>query len=193
MGEWPKDARRRYESYRHSPLSWDPLKGGKRPLVAWNDDHTYDLGRDPGGQRFQTVSKRMLSGDYYPPDAISSFGPWIDEDREIRVGDRNLQRARVLPFSAWPVLWSMTEIFVAERTETTCILGYVTTKKHFGRGIWHAELSRRGDALEMHVTGFSGPASWQFWLGLPVARWLQKRAWRRAIEEFRVLGVGVEC
>jgi hypothetical protein len=98
-----------------------------------------------------------------------------------------LQRARLLPFSPRPGLWSMTEVFLAKRTPTTCSLGYVTTRKHFGRGIWQATLSVVEDDLELKVTGFSGPASWQFWLGLPVARYLQMRAWRRAIQEFTKL------
>jgi uncharacterized protein (UPF0548 family) len=129
----------------------------------------------------------MMSGHYYPPDVIECFGPWMDEGRDIRAGDRMLQRARLLPFSRWPGLWSMTEIYVAERTATTSTLGYVTTRRHFGRGIWKAELKREGGELTITVEGFSGPASWQFWLGLPVARYLQRRAWRRAIQEFSTL------
>jgi hypothetical protein len=179
--------RQRYEKYRLSELSWRLVEGGKLPLVAWKDHLSEDLGEDPDGNRFAEISKRMLDGRYYPPDTLEFFGPWMDEGREIRVGDRILQRARLLPFSSWPVLWAMTEVFTAERTATMTTLGYLTTKNHFGKGRWQATLERDGTRLRLTVDAISGPGSLLFWVGLPVARWLQMRAWRRAFETFRTV------
>lgn len=180
----PDSIRPRFERYRTARLTWDPVKGGKKPIVSWNDHLVSDVGPE---ENFDGIAGRMLDGHYYPPDVIDAFGPWMDEDREVAPGDRMLQRARLIPFLAWPVVWSITEVFVAERTEDRCSLGYVTTEKHHGRGIWRADLRKREGRLELQVTGISGPQSWLFWLGLPIARALQKRAWRRAIEEFRTL------
>lgn len=63
-------------------------------------------------------------------------------------------------------------------------MGYVTTAHHHGRGIWQACLERKGGVLTIRVRGIACPQSLLFWLGLPVSRYLQKRAWRRAIETF---------
>jgi len=84
-------------------------------------------------------------------------------------------------------VWSMVEIFVAERTEDHCRIGYVTSAMHHGRGIWRAELAWKEGRLSLRVKSTASPQSWLFWLGLPVARYLQLRARRRAIEEFEKL------
>lgn len=180
----PPDAASRYRRFASAKTNWDPVKGGKRPLLAWDDKLDVVLSRTASQDAFDRVCDRVLSGHYYPPDAIECYGPWMKEGREIRPGDRMLQRARLFPWLRNPGLWSMTEIFAAERSEEHCALGYVTTERHFGRGIWHATLVRKGETVELHVRGTSGPGSRLFWLGLPVARYLQKRAWRRAAEEF---------
>lgn len=180
-----ESVRRRFEPYAHSPLSWHVGQTGKPALISWHDHLEEDLGPDPYGSRFTEISQRMLSGRYYPPDAIEFFGLWQVERRDLRAGDRILQRARLLPFLPSIGLWAMTEAYVAESGDDTASFGYLTTRKHFGRGIWTATLRRTDGQLVLTVDGLSGPQSWLFWLGLPIARALQKRAWRRAVEEFR--------
>jgi hypothetical protein len=143
------------------------------------------LGEDPTGDRFRAISERMLTGRYYPPDAVEFFGEFQDRDGRLRVGDRVLQRAPFFPFTTALSAWSMVEIWLAEQTENRCQVGYVTTAHHHGRGIWQACLERRDDKLTVTVKGIAAPQSLLFWLGLPVARYLQKRAWRRAIESFK--------
>lgn len=63
-------------------------------------------------------------------------------------------------------------------------IGYVTTTRHHARGAWSAELRLREGALSIQVQSTASPRSALFWLGLPLARWLQLRARRRALEEF---------
>lgn len=166
-----------------APLSWHPVKGGNRALIAWDDDETYDLGSD--GPAFDEIANRMLGGNYYPPDALVVFGRFQRENRRIQVGDRLLQRAPLFRRWGGPKLFSAVEIIEAERTATHCAMGYVTTVRHHGRGIWHAVLTREGGQIRLHVWGTAMPQSWLFWLGLPIARATQRRAWRRAVEEFR--------
>lgn len=185
-GPMPESIRRRFEAYEDAPLTWhddDPLAVGP---FSWHDVMEKDLGADPLGSRFDEVASRMLEGRYYPPDALEFFGPW--QGGELRPGDRILQRARLLPFLPWPVLWAMTEVTVAHRDEKLCQIGYVTTRRHFGQGTWAATLRLSEGRLSLLVEGFNRPGSWLFWLGLPYARYLQKRAWRRAVEEFRKVG-----
>lgn len=191
MGGMPDQIRRRFEKYREAPVPWRLGESNRRPLICWVDERRKMLSKAQDAKAFAAVADRMLDGRYYPPDAIDFFGLWMDEDRPIRVGDRILQRARLLPFAAWPVLWAMTEVFTAERTNSTCTLGYVTTRRHFGRGEWRAKLTQTPEGLELEVNSTSGPYSWLFWLAMPIARTLQLRAWRRAFEEFTVLAGSV--
>lgn len=172
----------RFERYRQAPVAWDPIRGGKRGIVCFKDSLCGMIGEDTEG-RFDRISEKMLSGDYYPEDAVQFFGRFRDEDRHMRAGDRVLQRARLLPFLKGIYVWSMVEIYVAEKTGEHCRIGYVTTKKHHGRGIWTATLSRAEDGdLELTVNSTASPNSWMFWLGLPYARFLQLRARRRGIQ-----------
>ena len=171
----------RHQLAKEAPLSWHPDKGGKRGLICWDDDIEVSLGNDPSGERFTQISEKMLGGNYYPADAVVFDGEFRAQNRSLRVGDRVLQRAPVGPIG----FYSAVEIFRIERDFTHCAIGYVTTRRHHGRGIWQAELRRDGDDLKLHVFSTASPNSWLFWLGLPIARHLQLRARRRAIEEFR--------
>lgn len=98
-----------------------------------------------------------------------------------------LQNAPVLCVPFGPTFKSVVEIIVVERDETRCCIGYVTTVLHHGRGIWNAELSRSQGRLLLRVWSTACPNSWLFWLGLPLARGMQMRARRRAVDEFRRL------
>jgi len=161
-------------------VTWHPAERQIPGPFAWKDALEEDLGHDPDGRRFAAIAERMLTGRYYPPDALEFFGPW---DR-LEVGDRILQRARLIPSLRSPGLWAMTEVHLAELSEHECALGYLTTKHHFGRGIWIARLSRTSERLTLRVEAFTTPHSIWFWIGFPYARWLQLRAWRRAVEVF---------
>lgn len=173
----------RFEDGQTAPFTWSPSDGGKPAFICFRDALTEDLGSDPTGERFKTISGKMLSGAYYPADAVKFFGKHQDEHRLMRHGDRIQQIAPLGPIS----LWSMVEIYVAEQTDDTCTIGYVTTKKHHGRGIWTATLTRKDNQLSLMVESTASPHSFLFWVGLPFARLLQLRARRRAIEEFKKL------
>jgi len=168
-----------------APLTWDPVLGGRKGLICFEDHCDFDLGPDPTGERFNLIAKRMLSGQYYPPDAIRCSGRFLTEGRDLRVGDRMVQQAPLFCRLGGPLLSSAVEIYLAERSDDRCALGYVTTDFHFGRGIWSAHLRRSDGELRLVVDGIASPHAWLFWIGLPVARWMQRRAWRRAVEEFR--------
>ncbi len=153
--------------------------------MCFEDELVEELGADPNGARFNAIAMKMLNGHYYPKDAVQVFGLFQEEQRLIQSGDRLLQRAPLLPFYDGLVAWSMVEIFVAERSETTCSIGYVTTQQHHARGIWRADLVLENGSLKLTVKSTACPRSFLFWLGLPFARFLQLRARRRAVEEFR--------
>ncbi|MEI7985233.1 MAG: DUF1990 family protein [Armatimonadota bacterium] len=174
----------RFEDGTNAPLSWSPTKGGQRAFICFDDHLVEDIGPDSDGSRFIAISKKMMAGDYYPPDAVQFYGLYQDEQRNVQVGERIQQRA---PIFAGLYACSMVEIYVADQTENHCQIGYVTTEKHHGRGIWTATLNRVDGKLKLTVESTASPHSFLFWVGLPVARYLQLRARRRAIEEFKKL------
>ena len=174
----------RFEDGLNAPLSWSPTEGGRRAFVCFEDHLVEDLGPDLDGSRFIEISERMMAGDYYPPDAVQFYGLYQDEKRNVQVGERIQQRA---PIFAGLYAWSMVEIYIADLREDYCQIGYVTTQKHHGRGIWTAILNRVDGKLELTVASTASPHSFLFWVGLPIARYLQLRARRRAIEEFKKL------
>jgi hypothetical protein len=175
------DINKRYQQMKDAPLTWDPVKGGKKALICFNDSLTGGLSPWPNQILFDAVADRMMGGRYYPKDAVEVFGPFLDEQRDIRVGDRVLQRAPLF----WGIcVWSMVEIYVAERGKDYCKVGYVTTNKHHGKGIWTATFLVEEDELVLRVSSIASPKSFLFWIGLPFARYLQLRARRRAFEDF---------
>ncbi len=168
-------------------LTWDPVSGGNRGWVCFEDDKTYDLGPDASGLRFSEIATRMLSGNYYPKDAVAFSGRFRREGRNLKAGDRVVQQAPLFGKLGGPLMASSAEIYVAEREVTRRKIGYVTTSTHLAKGIWTAELKSDDGKLSLRVWSTACPNSWQFWLGLPYARYLQLRARRRAVEEFRRL------
>ncbi|MBS1702026.1 MAG: DUF1990 family protein [Armatimonadetes bacterium] len=176
---------KRFRAYESAPLSWDPTKGGKRSFVCFEDSISEIVAEQAQPGQFEQAARQMLAGDYYPADAVQFFGRFRDENRNLAKGERVLQRARFFPFYAGLYLWSMVEIYVVEQTENTCRIGYVTTQKHHGRGIWTATLEQKDGKLTLTVESTACPNSWAFWLGLPIARYLQLRARSRGIENIR--------
>lgn len=165
-------------------LTWHLGSGGKRAWVCFEDDKTYDLGPDEDGERFAAISQRMLHGNYYPEDTVTFSGRFRAENRVLHDGDRVVQKAPVFGRFGGPKATAVVEISVAEETETSTQLGYVTTEIHFGRGIWQANLTRADGRLALRVFSTVCPNSVWYWIGLPYARYLQLRARRRAVEEF---------
>ena len=166
------------------PLSWHPQTGGNASPITFRDDITVSLGPDPTGKRLKAIAAKILSGNYYPPDAVK-FKP---SELPLRPGTRILQNAPIIPGLAWPSATSIVEIFVADQTEDSLHVGYVTSTRHHGRGIWQARITRLKDHnLQIRVWSTAMPNSFLFWIGLPYARFLQLRARRRAIEEFQNL------
>ena len=154
--------------------------------MRFDDDRTYDLGSDPDGSGFSKVADRMVGGQYYPPDVLT-LGRLGDPAKALVARERVLQISPLFGSLGGPSLKSSVEFFVVDREDSKCHIGYVTTDFHFGRGIWQAELRRVESRLSLHVWSTAFPHNWLFWAGLPYARWLQLRARRRAVEEFRRL------
>ena len=170
------------------PLSWNPETGGKNCWITFHDHKIYDLGPDPDGDRFKEISSRMRNGQYYPKDAVRFSGKFMEENRMLQPGDRIIQMAPIFGKLGGPIMIAVVEIYVSELEANCCKVGYVTTARHFARGMWSAELTRKDSELSIEVKATVIPNSFLYWFGLPYARFLQLRAWRRAIEVFRTVG-----
>jgi len=181
-GDLPKAIKKKLETVYQHPLAWNPVTGGKRAFIWFDDETDESLGADPTGERFQKIGDLIFAGKYYPADTVEFFPTEVP----LKPGVRIVQRARFFPTLKWPVAYSIVEIYLATRNETTIEIGYVTTKRHHGRGIWTATITRHPDnELTIRVVSIALPNSFLFWIGLPWARHLQVRAKWRAIQEFR--------
>ncbi len=165
-------------------VSGSPEQMNGRGLVQFNDALTVGLGADPGGEGFRKIADCMLNGNYYPDEIIRFDGRFREEGRELRVGDRVLQRA-LMPFLFGYRTESVVEISVADRFEYECKIGYYTTKRHFAKGWWQATLILEADELRLVVESQARPQSLIYWLAIPVARYMQLRARKAAILRFR--------
>lgn len=184
----PLSIEERIVKARTATPTWDPVTGGRRAWVCFDDHKAVELGDDPEKLVFHALANKILSGDYYPNDAVEFFGEFRTEERPLRQGDRIVQLA---PLAQVVSLWSVAEVFVAETSETECRLGYVTTDQHFGRGIWCATLVWSQGRTWLTVVSTASPGSWLFWIGLPVARYLQLRARSRSVQEFTKIAQAV--
>lgn len=169
------------------PTTWPRDGIGGRSRVRWESVDRFDLGSDPTGRAFEEIASHMMGGCYYPKDVIELFGTFQIEGRGLIAGDQVRQSARAVPFLSWPKLTSFVEIIVADRSESECTIGYVTTVRHHAKGKWSAWLQRQGDGLSLEVSIVVSPRSLLFWIGIPYARWLQVRAKRKAVDRFRAI------
>jgi uncharacterized protein DUF1990 len=174
------------EAAEGAKTTWNRERGGAKTWVWFEDLKIVDLGPD-SEEAFEAISGQMVTGHYYPPDAVIFFGRHQMEGRDMRPGDTILQTARVVPFLPWPTLHSVARIDICDRLADSCTIGYVTTDKHLGKGVWKATLRREDGRLTLTVESSSGPGSFWFWIGLPYARFLQLRARRRGIGQCAAL------
>lgn len=163
------------------PVTGAPEMMRGKALVEFLDDKSINLGTSQA--LFERIAELMMSGEYYPDEIIRFTGRFREEARDLQRGDRVLQLAR-LPFLLGYRTRTVAEIFVAERTETQCQIGYYTTKKHFAQGWWRATLTKRDSGIRLNIKCQARPQSLIYWLFIPVARFMQERARKAAFSRF---------
>jgi uncharacterized protein (UPF0548 family) len=150
------------------------------------DRHSCDLGPwNPAA--FARLRDLLVGYRFYPDAVLLRRTQFEDEDRPVRLGDRLGLGLLVPNLPGLPAfqLPAVVEICaLAEETELAC-LGYRTTRRHYGRGEWAAELSRQGDRLVLRVNCHVRPSRWFVWLGLPLYRRFQLAAFRAGAENLR--------
>ena len=165
-----------------------PVEGGDRATAVFADAHRVEVGPwSPEG--FARVKEAMLGYRFYPAHVMVRRTQFEDEGRAVRVGDRLGLGLFVpsLPGLAPLMLPAIVEVDVVASGPDHVALGYVTTRRHYGRGAWRAEVKREGDALVLTVSYHVRPSRWFVWCGLPVYRRFQLAAFRAGAENLRKL------
>lgn len=167
---------------RYLPLAPDPdpkipLHCGSEETALFVDHHRRELGIwSP--ERFDRIRNALLRYRFYPPATMMRRAQFEEEGRSSRIGDR-LGLGLFLPNlpGLHPVcLAAVVEISQLVDESERVILGYITTRKHYGRGEWVAEVGREGDRMILSVRCHIRPTRWFVWLGLPLYRYFQLRA-----------------
>ena len=160
-----------------------PLSPGDEATALFVDHRRRDLGPwNPAA--FQAARAVLLGYRFYPPDVMRRRTSFEEEGRPARPGDR-IGIGLLLPSLPGlpPIqLPAVAEIYVIEDTPERVRFGYATTADHYGMGRWRADVLRVGDRLELQVYSHIRPGRWYVWLGLPVYRYFQSRAFHRGAD-----------
>jgi len=165
-----------------------PVEGGDRATAVFADTHRIVVGVwSP--EAFARVKEALLGYRFYPEHVMVRRTQFEDEGRAVRVGDRLGLGLFVpnLPGLAPLMLPAVVEVDVVEAAAESVTLGYVTTRRHYGRGIWRAEVRREGESLVLAVSYHVRPSRWFVWCGLPVYRRFQLAAFRAGADNLRRL------
>jgi hypothetical protein len=152
------------------------------------DEHRQVLG-PWSPEAFARLKSALLGYRFYPGSVMLRRTQFEDEGRLVRVGDR-LGLGLLLPnLPGLPPfqLPAIVEVDVVETTEDSVRLGYVTTRRHYGRGHWSAEVRREGEQLVLAVNCHVRPSRWYVRLGQPVYRRFQLAAFHAGLANLRSL------
>ena len=98
------------QKWREAPLTYSP----RQPIDSnWNvDRYETVLGRDDTGNLFRRAAELTLKNRFYPPEVMVNTSDFGLENRPVRVGDRIIQRIRLLQIGERPVweVLTMNEI-----------------------------------------------------------------------------------
>lgn len=162
------------------------VDAGDPARALFTDRHRQDLG--PWDPAALAARRELLLGyRFYPESVMLRRTQFEDEGRPMRVGDR-LGLGLLMP--ALPGLPPLLLPAVVEVSEVvsgpdSVAVGYRTTRRHYGRGEWRAELGREGDRLVLRVDCHVRPSRWFTWLGLPLYRRFQLAAFRAGADRLR--------
>lgn len=165
--------------WRNAPLTFragDPLPNAHR------DDYDVVVREYASADHFARAADLLLRYRFYPPDVMLHTSDFDQQRRRMRIGDRIVQRIRLLPGLDMLTMNEVTRV----TDEPRCTgFTYCTTAKHDEVGQWSAEVALDdAGALHLHIHS-TGKANLPFFLR-PFARFIQLRAHRRGIATFKV-------
>lgn len=127
------------------------------------------------------IRGRLLAYDIFPPSAIRAH---LCPSGPIREGTTIVQWARV------GLVWIETAVRVIEVWDGDSNAGfsYVTLAGHPEKGIATFGVERRGDEIWLVMTASSRPGTLLTEVGRPLARRMQKRLTRQALQRLSMAG-----
>lgn len=156
---------------------------------TWHvDQHEHLLGPDVDGL-FARAVDLLLRYQFYPPNVMHHASDFSRENRQLRFGDRVVQRIHVIPGLLDAVTINRVTSTLAEPNRIG--FTYTTTEHHLEMGEWTATVLRKRPstssggqvALVMYAVSKPGPKmpGW----ARPFARAFQLRAHRLGVEHFQ--------
>jgi uncharacterized protein (UPF0548 family) len=170
-----------------APLSYSP---GQANGPGWLVDRgEITIGRDDTGELFEKAADRLMRYRFYPPHILSPLGDFdLGEPRWAQVGDRIVQRIHLIrPFG----LNILDVIGMVEVNQTIAEprrygFSYVTVATHVEVGQWSTEITWRDNGdVALNMTSVTRPASREPGRNHSLMRWLQKRAHRHGLINFK--------
>lgn len=136
---------------------------------------------------FAAARAVMLGYRFYPCDVMRRRTEFEEAGRPARVGDRIgvgllLPSLPGLPPFQLPAVSEIDRLVDAPEE---VVFAYATTTAHYGRGRWEGRLVRVGEQLVLRVYSHIRPSRWYVWLGLPLYRYFQTRAFHRGADTLR--------
>jgi uncharacterized protein (UPF0548 family) len=160
-------------------------------VTRWARHHyEQQIGSDDDGARFACLADALLRYHFYPRDVMRHTSDFGLEGRQMRVGDRLVQRIPVITLFGLPGVdvMTMNEITDVRMGERCAGFSYITTQMHSEEGEWSVDLEWRADgALWLTMDAVSRPSPREPRLIHPLMRFMQRRSHRRGIEAFRAL------
>jgi uncharacterized protein (UPF0548 family) len=141
------------------------------------------LGKSDEQSLFDTAVQRLFRYNFYPDSVLRSAADFIRDDRPPEIGDRVVQRIRVIP----GILDAVTMNIVESVWHEPDCRGFtmVTGEHQYEMGEWTASISRKSNGeIALVVRVVSKPSKRLPAIAGGFARSLQKRAHRLALESF---------
>ena len=174
-----------------APLSF---KSGQATISDWHTDY-YEtiLTRAGNGRLFQKAAHLLMRYQFYPETLLSAFGDFnLHPERQLRVGDRIVQRIHVARLFGRPLLdvIGLTEVRRVIDTPRCQGFTYVTVTPHVEQGEWSACVTWRDNGdLVLTMDAISRPAPQEPARNHRFMRAFQKKAHQAGIAHFKKLAL----
>jgi uncharacterized protein (UPF0548 family) len=141
------------------------------------------LGTSDEQRLFDTAVKRLFRYNFYPDSVLKCAANFIHDDRPPEIGDRIVQRIRIIP----GILDAVTMNIVKSVWHEPDRRGFtmVTSERQYEMGEWTASISRKpSGTVALVVRVVSKPSNRLPAIAGGFSRRLQKRAHRLALQSF---------
>lgn len=185
FGRGSQNDARFLQDWRSAPLTYSPEQDLDENWFV--DRYEAILGVDPSGALFRRAAQLALHNQFYPPQVMTTVSDFNLVGRSVQIGDRILQRIRVLLYHGRPIMEVLTMNEITQVIDEPRRAGftYTTTSAHSEIGEWSPTVEWRENgevALVIGVVSRSRPGASLF--SRRLTRQMQLRAHRLSIQNF---------